>query len=147
MIKSITSARSVGRTWGCAFLAVAAASCGTIRTGDPEIPPTPGQDLTPWLEPLGTDGGHEFYLRNDSELIYRITRVTLTDCKNVRECGEHRLDVVVCPGETRRVFASRPFEADHRVERERVFFNWSFGATSYEAGEPVVGADCGPGEP
>lgn len=137
------AARAWSRSW--LYVVIVVTACGPIRTAGPATrppPPTPDQDLATWLEPRGTDGGHEFYVRNDSDLIYRITRVTLTDCKNVRECGEHRIDVVICPGETRRVFASRPFEPDHPMERERVYFNWDFGASSYEPGEPVVGADC-----
>lgn len=83
----------------------------------------------------------EFYLRNDSDRIYRITRVTLTHCKNVRECGDHRIDVVICPGETRQVFASRPY-AERALGRESVYFKWDFGTTSYDPGEAVAGADC-----
>lgn len=127
------------------WVLLALAGCGIIQTGDPRVrppPPTPGQDLTTWLRPLGTNGGHEFYARNDTDLIYRITEVVLTDCRNVRECGAHRMDVVLCPGETRRIFASHPFDPDRPLERERVFFNWTYSASSYEPGEPVVGANC-----
>lgn len=134
----------VARTW--LFLVLTAAGCGWIGTGAPAPALTPGQDITTWIEPIGTDAGHEFYARNDSDRIYRITRVTLTDCKNVRECGAHRIDVVLCPGESRRIFESRPFDPDHEIERERVFFNWGYAASSYDPGEPVVGADCGRGE-
>lgn len=139
---------SVNTLWGALpwmWVMIAVGACGMIQTGGPRFrppPPTPGQDLTTWLEPLGTDGGHEFYVRNDSGLIYRINQVTLTDCKNVQECGAHRLDIILCPGETRQIFASHPYEAPHAMERERVHFNWGYNASSYEPGEPVVGADC-----
>lgn len=129
----------------CLWILLALTGCGPIRPTSlrPQPPaPTPGQDLTTWLEPLGTDGGHEFYVRNDSGLIYRIDQVTLTDCKNVRECGTHRLDIILCPGETRQIFASHPYEPSHPMERERVHFNWGYGASSHEPGESVVGANC-----
>lgn len=127
------------------WIIVAVGACGAIETGDSHLrppAPTPGQDLTTWLRLLGTDGGHLFYARNDSNLIYRITEVVLTDCKNVRECGVNRVDIILCPGETHQIFASRPFDPEHAIERDRAYFNWSYGAVSYEPGEPVVGADC-----
>lgn len=120
-------------------------ACGPIQPGSrrPAPPaPTPGEDLTTWLEPAGPHGAHHFYARNDSDLIYRITQLTLTECMNVRECGAHRVDVVLCPGETRRIFTNHASQPNHRIERERVYFEWGYDASSYEPGEPVIGAEC-----
>lgn len=125
-------------------LALAFAACGPVGTGEPRArgpEPVAGQDLARWLEPRGADGGHEFYVRNGSDRIHRITRVTLTHCKNVRECGEHRIDVVICPGQTRQIFASRPY-AERVLGRESVSFKWHFGTTSYALGEPLVRGVC-----
>lgn len=137
--------RLAGVVAGLLAVPTIVAACGYITPADPDPapPPVEGRDLTTWLVSTGTDGSHELYVRNDSDRVYRITSVRLTDCLNVRECGTSPIDVVLCPGETRRAFAAHPFGPNHRIERERAFFKWDYRSTRYEPGEPVVGADCG----
>ena len=125
------------------ILCVLVAGCGPLQPGRAEPAPVAGQELMTWLVELDDREGFHLYVRNDSERVHRITRVTLTDCVNVAEaCGDHRMDVVLCPGEATRVFAVHPGTRDYR---QQVYFRWSYGARSYEPGEPVVGADCGRG--
>lgn len=121
------------------------AGCGSIGVGRGEPAPEPGRDLTTWLVTLEGREGHDLWVRNDSERIHRITCVTLTDCVNVEEaCGDHALDVVLCPGDSRRVFT---VHAESRESAQQLFFRWDYGARSYDAGEPVVGASCPGGTP
>lgn len=106
------------------------------RTGPP---PRAEQPIAVWLMTPEGQAGHAFYARNDTDHIHRVTGVTLSDCVNLREaCGAHPVDVVLCPGEALRIFATRP-----REPGDRIFFNWDYQTRAYEPDEPVVGADCG----
>lgn len=119
------------------------AACGSVRPtqGSGAGPEEPGRDLTVWLEELEARAGHVIRARNDSDRVYRVTGVTLRDCANIREaCEGHRVDVVLCPGESARIFGVHP-----ATPQGRTSFRWDYRARSYEPGEPVVGADCGAG--
>ena len=117
------------------------AACGPLRTGHAEPAPVPGQALTTWVVQVEGRSELRLYVRNDTDHVYRLTALALSSCRNIgAACGEHAIDVLLCPGESGRVLTVHP---EVPPFRERVYFDWDYEARSYEPGEPVVGARCG----
>ena len=118
---------------------LAPVGCASITAASSHAPPpVEGRPITTWLVELDGRQGHELHARNDGKGLQRITAIQLKDCTNIDgRCGTLRADVVLCPGQSRRLHTVRP-----RDPRQRFFFTWGFSAHAYEPGEPVVGAAC-----
>lgn len=64
----------------------------------------PGQPLASWTSELTTERGKRLLFRNDMTEPLKLWSVTLVDCLNITvRCGEHPLELVLEPGESREV--------------------------------------------
>lgn len=78
-------------------------------------PPRPGQSVMGFTERLHDRPGYELYLRNDAEYPMTITSITIFECVNLAVwCETRELDIVLTPGQIRRVVVVEPDDTSRR---------------------------------
>lgn len=107
------------------FLVLAGTACATPDPAVNAPAPRADQKVSTWMveEPGGP--GKIIFMRNNTAEAVRITRLTFTECENIRNsCLPHDPNVTLGPGEMRQVEVVRPARRDQAYSF-RYTFGWS----------------------